>query len=150
VAAPVPGRSGTFGALVAYAARAGAFDGRQALCVARTASLLGGALERLDEYEELRRRAQEAERRPAGPTEPREGSPGGENVKLTGRQLEVLGLMAAGRSAKHIASEVGLSIHTVRSHQRNLYRALGVGSATGALRRADELGLPKPPPVSSL
>jgi DNA-binding CsgD family transcriptional regulator len=150
VAAPVPGCGGTFGALVAYAARVGAFDGHQALCVARTASLLGGALERLDEYEELRRKAGEAERRPAGPTETREGLPGGENVGLTGRQLKVLGLMSAGRSAKQIALELGLSIHTVRSHQRNLYRALGVGSATGALRRAAELGLPKAPHTGSV
>lgn len=49
--------------------------------------------------------------------------------------------MSDGRSAKRIASELSLSIHTVHFHQRNLYRTLGVGSSTGALKRAAQLGL---------
>ena len=126
VAAPVPGRASDFGALVVYAARPGAFDERHTLSAARTASLLGGALERLSVLEV-----------------PGEGPPVRETPGITERQVEVLGLMADGRSAKQIGSELGLSIHTVHSHQRNLYRALGVGSFAAALKRAMELGLRK-------
>ena len=143
VAAPVPGRASDFGALVAYAARPDAFDERHTLSAARTASLLGGALERLSEQQELRRRAEEAERRLGMIEVPSEGPPVRETPGVTKRQVEVLGLMADGRSAKQIGSELGLSIHTVHSHQRNLYRALGVGSFAAALKRAAELGLRK-------
>jgi DNA-binding CsgD family transcriptional regulator len=141
VAAPVPGRASDFGALVAYAAGPDAFDERHTLSAARTTSLLGGALERLSEQQELRRRAEEAERRLGVFEEPGEGPLVRENLGLTQRQVEVMGLMADGRSAKQIGSELGLSIHTVHSHQRNLYRALGVGSFAAALKRAAELGL---------
>lgn len=140
-AAPIPGRSGDFGALVAYAARPGAFDGGHAISVARTASLLGGALQRLHEREELRRRAEEAERTSGASAAVGESSPELGDLGLTDRQLEVLRLMADGRSAKQMASELDLSIHTVHSHQRNLYRELGVGSFAGALKRAHELNL---------
>lgn len=143
-AAPIPGRGSDFGALVAYAARAAAFDGGHALSVARTASLLGGALQRLDEREELRRRAEEAERRCAKSGEASGSTLDPGDLGLTDRQLEVLGLMADGHSAKQIASELSLSIHTVHSHQRNLYRVLGVGSFAGALKCARELGLLEP------
>jgi DNA-binding CsgD family transcriptional regulator len=144
-AAPIPGRGGDFGALVAYAARPGAFDGGHALSVARTASLLGGALQRLDEREELRRRAEEAERSSGASAEGGGSSPGPGDLGLTDRQLEVLRLMADGHSAKQMASKLNLSVHTVHSHQRNLYRALGVGSFAGALKRARELNLPGAP-----
>lgn len=143
VAAPIPGGTSDFGALVAYAAQPGAFDERHTLSAALTASLLGGALERLSEQQELRRRAEEAERRLGMLEEPGEAPPMRETPGLTDRHVEVLGLMADGRSAKQIGSELGLSIHTVHSHQRNLYRALGVGSFAGALKRAAELGLRK-------
>jgi DNA-binding NarL/FixJ family response regulator len=43
--------------------------------------------------------------------------------------------MADGRSAKQMASAMNLSIHTVRSHQRNLYRTLGVGSLAPSSER---------------
>jgi len=141
VAAPVPGRASDFGALVVYAARPAAFDERHTLSAARTASLLGGALERLSEHQDLLRRVEEAERRLCMLEDPGEGSPVRETPGLTDRQVEVLGLMADGRSAKQIGSKLGLSIHTVHSHQRNLYRALGVGSFAAALKRAAQLGL---------
>jgi DNA-binding CsgD family transcriptional regulator len=147
-AAPIPGRGSVFGVLVAYAARSDAFDERHAVSTARTASLLGGALQRLDEREELRRRAEEAERRSGTSAEAGEVSPEPGDLGLTDRQLEVLGLIADGHPAKRVASELDLSIHTIHSHQRNLYRALGVGSLAGALKRARELGLLEAPGAS--
>jgi DNA-binding CsgD family transcriptional regulator len=143
LAVPVPGGDSDFGALVAYAARPGAFDERHILSAALTASLLGGALERLNEQQELRRRAEEAEWRLGMIEEPGEDPPIRKTPGLTDRQGEVLKLMADGRSAKQIGSKLGLSIHTVHSHQRNLYRALGVGSFAAAIKRAAELGLRK-------
>ena len=145
VAAPFPWGDGP-SVLAAYAARAGAFDARHALSVGRISSLLGGALWRLEERQELRCRAEEAGRNPgASSGHPREGTPECQGPTPTGRQLEVLALMADGRSAKRIASGLGLSIHTVHFHQRNLYRTLGVRSSTEALKRAAQLGLLPPP-----
>ena len=116
------------GVLVAYATRADAFDARHALSVGRISSLLGGAMWRLEEREKLRRRAEEAERRLGLVSgHPCEGTPEREGPKLTSRQLKVLTLMADGRPAKRIASQLDLSIHTVHFHHRNLYRNLGVG-----------------------
>lgn len=140
VAAPIPGRKDALGVLVAYAARTGAFGPCQALSVSRTASLLGGALERLEEYAELRRMAEEAKHHGVA-RETYEYAPGRGDHGLTERQLDVLRLLADGRPAKRIASDIGISIHTVHFHQRNLYRTLGVVSSTGAIKRAGELGL---------
>ena len=133
------------GVLVAYAARDDAFDSEHALSVGWVASLLGRALQRLQERRDLRRKVEEAERRcrPAAGTT--ENPTGRANLGLTGRQLEVLKLIADGRPAKQIASALDLSIHTVHTHQRNLYRALGVGSSASALKRARQLGLLEPP-----
>ena len=38
------------------------------------------------------------------------------------RQSEILGLVAAGRSDREIAAELGISRHTVQMHLRRLYR----------------------------
>ena len=66
----------------------------------------------------VRRRAEEAERRlVAPPVSPREDIPGDEVPALTDRQSDVLALISDGRPAKRIASELGLSIHTVHFHQ---------------------------------
>ena len=132
------------GVLVAYAARYGAFDSDHALSVGRVASLFGDALQRLQERRDLRLKAEEAE----GCSRPSAETPGNpaeiEGLVLTGRQLEVLKLIADGRSAKQIAAALDLSIHTVHTHQRNLYRALDVSSSASALKRARQLGLLEP------
>jgi len=58
---------------------------------------------------------------------------------LTGRQLEVLQLLAAGKSARDIGAELYLSQATVRNHIRALLQALGAHSQLEALAR--EFGL---------
>jgi DNA-binding CsgD family transcriptional regulator len=65
----------------------------------------------------------------------------GEVPELTPRQLEVLGLLAAGKSAKEICRELFLSQATVRNHIRALLQALGAHSQLEALARAREAGL---------
>ena len=60
---------------------------------------------------------------------------------LSGRELEVLALMAAGESNGEIAARLFISITTVKTHVNNLYRKLGTSSRTRAAARARELGL---------
>lgn len=60
---------------------------------------------------------------------------------LTERELEVLRLVASGKSNHRIASELFVSIGTVKTHLNHLYRKLGAHSRTQALARARELGL---------
>jgi DNA-binding NarL/FixJ family response regulator len=60
---------------------------------------------------------------------------------LTGRELEVLRLVAAGRSNKQIASELGISRRTVESHRESLMRKLGIRTVAGLTRFALEQGL---------
>lgn len=60
---------------------------------------------------------------------------------LTPRQLEVLGLLAAGKSAREICHELYLSQATVRNHIRALLLTLGAHSQLEALARAREAGL---------
>ena len=60
---------------------------------------------------------------------------------LNDRELDVLGLVAAGRSNQEIADELYLSVNTVKWHARNAYAKLGVSRRTQAVVRARELGL---------
>ena len=56
----------------------------------------------------------------------------GETHGLTARELEVLRLLAAGRSNREIASELVISEHTVARHVQNIFRKLDVSSRTAA------------------
>lgn len=53
---------------------------------------------------------------------------------LTRRELEVLALVADGRSNKAIAGQLTLSEHTVKLHLHNIIAKLGVYNRTGAAR----------------
>jgi LuxR family maltose regulon positive regulatory protein len=60
---------------------------------------------------------------------------------LTVRELEILRLIAAGRSNPEIADLLFLSLNTVKWHVKNLYGKLGVSSRVEAAARAQELEL---------
>lgn len=60
---------------------------------------------------------------------------------LSGRETEVLALMAAGESNGEIAARLFISTTTVKTHANNLYRKLGTSSRIRAVARARDLGL---------
>jgi two-component system NarL family response regulator len=62
-------------------------------------------------------------------------------VQLTPRELATLRLMADGRSNKEIASELGISERTVKTHLGHLFEKLGVTSRTEAVKVASRRGL---------
>lgn len=57
---------------------------------------------------------------------------------LTGREAEVVALVAAGKTNREIAAELVVSEHTVRRHLQNTYAKLGVASRAGAAAYALE------------
>ncbi len=63
---------------------------------------------------------------------------------LTEREREVLALLACGASNREIARELYLSVDTVKTHVRHLFRKLGVGNRTQAALAADQYGLAAP------
>jgi LuxR family maltose regulon positive regulatory protein len=60
---------------------------------------------------------------------------------LSERELEVLQLIAAGKTNRRIASELFVSVGTVKTHINNLYRKLDAHNRTQAVARARELNL---------
>jgi LuxR family maltose regulon positive regulatory protein len=69
-------------------------------------------------------------------------SGGGELVEpLSDRERTVLRYLPSRLSAAEIADELYLSVHTVKSHQRNLYRKLQATSRREAVDRARGLSL---------
>ncbi len=63
------------------------------------------------------------------------GGTGRELEQLTPRELEVLKLLAVGKSYKMVASEIGIGLETVRTHIRRVYEKLHVHSVTEAIAR---------------
>lgn len=73
-------------------------------------------------------------------------APGGEREQglldsLSERELEVLGLFAAGLSNRDIADKLIISPGTVKAHSSNIYRKLDVRNRAQAIIRARELNL---------
>ena len=81
-------------------------------------------------------------------TRRREPAPGFErndaavrSLGLTPRECEVLELLAAGRSTKERARQLGISPNTAKTHLARIYEKLAVQRRTQAIHKARELAL---------
>jgi DNA-binding NarL/FixJ family response regulator len=103
----------------------GAVQGEAAI----TPALAGRMLE---EFRQLRQR-------------PVQRSPGDDPVTLTTRERDVLSLVATCASDKEIADQLCISVHTVKSHMRNILAKLQLGRRHEAALFAMREGLIRPP-----
>jgi LuxR family maltose regulon positive regulatory protein len=60
---------------------------------------------------------------------------------LSARELEVLQLMAQGKTNKEIARQLFVAPGTVKAHSASIYRKLDVANRTAAVARARQLGI---------
>ena len=68
-------------------------------------------------------------------------APPGLAEPLTDRELEVLRLLAAGRSNQRIAHDLVVALDTVKTHVTHILGKLGAANRTEAAARARQLGL---------
>jgi len=64
--------------------------------------------------------------------------------ELSERELAVLRLLSSQLSLREIGNELYVSLNTIKTHTRNIYAKLRVGSRNQAVVRARELGLLRP------
>jgi len=76
---------------------------------------------------------------PAAPAAP--SAVGGSFEPLSERELEVVRLLATGRSNREIAAELYVATGTVKAHLNNIFRKLEARSRLEAVTRARDLGL---------
>jgi LuxR family transcriptional regulator, maltose regulon positive regulatory protein len=77
----------------------------------------------------------------AGPAAPHAAAVPGLIDPLTSRELEVLQMLAAGKSNQAIAGDLVVTLDTVKKHVSHLLGKLGAANRTEAVTRARELGL---------
>jgi predicted ATPase/DNA-binding CsgD family transcriptional regulator len=109
----------------------------QALSLAQAFELALEPLERLLRPTGATSEASEAAPQSTAQKPPDETYPEG----LTGREVEVLRLLVAGKSNPTIAAELYLSTNTVQAHLRSVYNKIGVASRAEATRYALEHNL---------
>jgi DNA-binding CsgD family transcriptional regulator len=64
----------------------------------------------------------------------------GAQLGLTSRETDVVLALARGRTNREIATALGVSLETAKTHLRHAYRKLGVGNRAGAVARFLEPG----------
>ena len=105
--------------------------------------LLRGALSRGNSPDYLRRLVAAFPASGRGQAAPSRAAAAGIGLAepLSARELEVLDLIAAGLANQQIAARLYLSLHTVKSHARNINAKLGVSSRTQAVAKGRAMGL---------
>jgi LuxR family maltose regulon positive regulatory protein len=100
----------------------------------------------LDSLLEAIKRAAPARQTDERPVEPRSGPTtarleDGLPISLSAREIEVLTLIAEGKSNQEISAELYLALNTVKRHAYNIYAKLQVKKRTHAVSMARQLGL---------
>lgn len=67
--------------------------------------------------------------------------PAGTGTALTSREVQVLWWLAQGCTYLRIGDRLGVSLHTVETHIKSIYRKLGVHNAAAAVGLAIKLEL---------
>ncbi|MDE6345487.1 MAG: response regulator transcription factor [Muribaculaceae bacterium] len=62
-------------------------------------------------------------------------------IKLTPAEIEILRMIARGKTVKEIAAERFSSTHTIVTHKKNIFRKLGVNNVYEATRYAIKAGI---------
>ncbi len=68
----------------------------------------------------------------------------GDDLRLTARQAQILGMVRAGLSDREVAARMGISHRTVQKHLELAYRRLGVRNRTAAALMAAAAGSARP------
>lgn len=63
------------------------------------------------------------------------------DAKLSPREREILQLIAAGQTSKEVARELGVSVNTIMTHRKSIYRKLNVTTRSQVINAARALGL---------
>ena len=61
--------------------------------------------------------------------------------QLSKREIEVLKLIAEGKTNKEIAQILTLSVHTVETHRKHIHNKLGVSNSIELLKKTQEMNL---------
>lgn len=69
-----------------------------------------------------------------GTSEASSAASGAESVRITARERQVLVRVAAGKTSREIATELGISPRTVETYRESLTRKLGITSVAGLTR----------------
>ena len=59
---------------------------------------------------------------------------GGDSIRLSSRERQIVASLANGATAKEIAKELLISFHTVRAHIRNIYMKIGICNRVELMR----------------
>jgi len=62
-------------------------------------------------------------------------------ISLSEREIEILKFIVKGHSSKEISEEISVSIHTVTTHRKNIFRKLKVNKVNDLIAKAHKLKL---------
>jgi len=68
-------------------------------------------------------------------------APGDSAPQLSDREREIVRALLGGSTVPEMADALFISVNTVKSHLKSVYRKLAVSSRQAAVKRARELGL---------